>query len=254
MSLRFEGERLTPDILSPSLRDQLRFVRDWGITFPFGMLYAKADHLSRYEFAAKEYVFQGKRTLDIGCGIGYGADILKASGAELVIGGDIDFASMKYAQETYGREGLSYLPADAENLPFSPDSFDMVVCLEVIEHLKKPEKFLGAVSKILTEDGIFIVSTPNREVTNPGASLEDNPKNEHHEREYLIEEFEKLLEEYFNHVEFFTQFNPQIVRTGNPVIRRLKLLANLGRLEELLRVVPFEESQKLTGIIAVCRR
>lgn len=253
MSLRFSGERLTPDVLSASIRDQLRFVRERGLTTPFGLLYGKEDHLARYKFVVKENIVEGKRILDIGCGIGYGVGILKDGQTELAVGIDKDYPSTRYGQETYGFEGLGFAQAYAEHLPFAPDSFDVVVSLEAIEHLENPKAFLNEAHRVLTEDGVFIISTPNREITNPGTSLEDKPKNKFHLREYSKEEFKELLEKYFGTVELFGQYNPQKDKRGNPLVRRIKLLGNLVRLEDVVKVVSLKENQEPSGIVAVCK-
>ncbi len=49
---------------------------------------------------------------------------------------------------------------DAENLPFQKDSFDVIVCFEVLEYLPKPEKALKEIFKSLRRDGILLLSSP----------------------------------------------------------------------------------------------
>ena len=46
-----------------------------------------------------------------------------------------------------------------------PDaSFDMVVCFELIEHITKQEQLVETAARLLKEDGVFLVSTPDREI------------------------------------------------------------------------------------------
>jgi SAM-dependent methyltransferase len=148
---------------------------------------------------------------------------------------------------------LSFLQANAEDLSFLPASFDVVVCLEVVEHLRNPNGFLERVGEVLTKDGVLIVSTPNRTIINPGASLKDKPKNKFHLREYSREDFEALLKQFFDEVELFGLFNPQADRRGNPFVRRMKLLGNLVRLEKVVEVGPLRENKEPSDIVAVCK-
>ena len=50
---------------------------------------------------------------------------------------------------------------DAHDLPFSNESFDVIVSLQVIEHLKKPESFFKETKRVLKKEGVLIISTPN---------------------------------------------------------------------------------------------
>jgi len=52
---------------------------------------------------------------------------------------------------------LKLIRADAHNLPFKNNSFDLVICTEVLEHVVNPEKVLGEIKRVLTNDGIAIV-------------------------------------------------------------------------------------------------
>ncbi len=215
------------------------------------MLYGRESLLSRYRFAVN--FVGGKRVLDISCGVGNGVEELSKGEAKFIVGVDIDIPSTKYAQETYARQGVDFSAADGHCLPFLPNSFDTIVSLETIEHLENPEIFLAEVCRVMTDEGFFIVSTPNRTVINPGASLEDKPKNKYHLREYSREEFEVLLKQFFDEVELFGLFNPQANRRGNPFVRRMKLLGNLVRLEKVVEVGSLKENKEPSNIVAVCK-
>jgi len=252
MSLVFSGERLSPDVLNPSWQDQIRFLRERGVAFFFGRAYLVAEHLSRYQFVATSGLVEGRRVLDIACGIGYGAERLKKAGARSVIAGDLHFPSLKYGQETFQQEKLVFVQANGERLPFPADAFDLVVSLETIEHLNDPEQFLGEVRRVLTTRGIFIVSTPNRKISNPGKTLADQPRNQFHRREYSRSELVSLLRPFFSETTFFGQ-RLEKGRNQNTWLRRVKILAGLTQLQKRTKVTPLTAGEEPAYFVVVCR-
>lgn len=96
------------------------------------------------------------KILDCGCGIGISGQILKEEGYFNVIGVDNDESDLKFASKIY-----SVRKMDCQNLKFSPESFDVVLALNVIEHLENPRKFLIEVKRVLKKEGLFILSLPN---------------------------------------------------------------------------------------------
>ena len=92
--------------------------------------------------------------LDIGVGDGYTIRLLKPSGR--VSGVDFDPRAVLSAKErgVDAREGSAY------DLPFPSDSFGVVTCIEVLEHLENPQAALDQVSRLLRPGGYFIVTTP----------------------------------------------------------------------------------------------
>ena len=163
----------------------------------------EAEHLARYEFALK-FVAR-RRTLDLGCGEGYGSHMLSRV-AEYVVGSDIDSVAIEHAKATYSAPNLEYRVADAAGLPFSDHEFAACVCFEVIEHVKNPGAILREVARILKPDGVFIVSTPN------GAVRVSSTPNPHHIKEYNLREFSELLEPSFPPAGWGTEIYGQFVR------------------------------------------
>jgi SAM-dependent methyltransferase len=143
-----------------------------------------AEHLVRYRVAAQ--FAKGRRVLDAGSGEGYGTAMLAAAGASSTVGIDIDEESVGHARERYGPV---FERADAADLPFDHASFDLVVCFETIEHLHDDAGALREFRRVLADDGLLIISTPNRE--------EYLVENEFHTREYSPTEFDALLAEHF---------------------------------------------------------
>ncbi len=112
---------------------------------------AERKHNSAGKLIAFSFVTNGtgKRALDIGCRDGYWAERLKKKGY-IVSALDLE---PKYE---------SALTHNVENgLPFDDDSFDLVWCTEVIEHLHKPRYLLNEIERVLKPNGLAILTTPN---------------------------------------------------------------------------------------------
>lgn len=63
--------------------------------------------------------------------------------------------AVDYGNKKYKKLNLKY--ADAHSLPYKAKSFDLVVCAEVLEHVKDPEKVLKEIKRVLKKDGIAII-------------------------------------------------------------------------------------------------
>jgi 2-polyprenyl-3-methyl-5-hydroxy-6-metoxy-1,4-benzoquinol methylase len=105
-----------------------------------------------------ELVGSGKRVLDVGCSSGYLARHLVERRCT-VVGIEYDEAAAGEARTVCER----VLVGDVETmeLPFEPGSFDVVLCGDLIEHLREPERFLERVRPLLATDGRLVLSTPN---------------------------------------------------------------------------------------------
>lgn len=148
--------------------------------------------MTRYVFAGQ---FVKDRTiLEIGCENGYGTSYLMSKGAGKVIGGDISEEAIEYAKAHYEREGLQFVVLDAQKLEYADSYFDTVVAFELIEHLERYEDFLCECKRVLKDGGVFICSTPNREINSPNA---DKPWFPGHVKEFSVEEFRSAVADYF---------------------------------------------------------
>ena len=154
------------------------------------------EHLHRY-YIAREHAI-GKRVLDVASGAGYGSDLLAEVALE-VVGLDCSEIAVQYASETYVRPNLSFLRGDAEKLPFGAGSFDLVTSFETLEHLSSEdqESFLNDVMRVLSADGLFLMSTPNRPTY--------NCNNRFHICELDLDELYKMLSTRFPFVKISGQ-------------------------------------------------
>lgn len=113
---------------------------------------------------------KGKRVLDIGCGGGLLTEGMALRGAD-VTGIDMGKAPLNVAKLHKLDSGLDidYRQTTAEQLARTqPECFDVVTCLEMLEHVPDPAAVIAACKHLIKEDGRVFLSTINR---NPKAYL-----------------------------------------------------------------------------------
>ena len=107
----------------------------------------------------------GKRVLDIGCGGGILADAMARKGAE-VLGIDLAGKALKVAQLhalEAQTQGVSYREVSAEALAAEqPERFDVVTCMEMLEHVPDPSSVVRACATLVKPGGHVFFSTINR--------------------------------------------------------------------------------------------
>lgn len=156
------------------------------------------EHFHRY-LLAKFYV-EGKKVLDIACGEGYGSHFLSQK-AKNVTAVDVDSATIEAAKQKYVNNNLTYLLGDINELDFEDKVFDVIVCYETIEHVHDPYKAFNNLKRVLKDDGILIISTPNKAVY----SDEKHFVNPFHIKEFYYKEYLDLLRTRFESVHIYGQ-------------------------------------------------
>ena len=118
----------------------------------------------RMRFITERCVTAGARALDVGCGGGLVSEALARAGAEVtgidLAAGMIDVASLHAAAH-----GLSidYRVAAAETIAAEqPGAFDIVTCMEMLEHVPDPSSMLATLAALVRPGGSVFVSTLNR--------------------------------------------------------------------------------------------
>ena len=103
-------------------------------------------------------VGEGRHVLDVGCSSGYLAEPLAAR-ENTIVGIELDPEEARAAEAFCER----VLVGDIETmeLPLEPESFDVVLCGDVVEHLRDPGRALRRLRPLLRPDGRLVVSTPN---------------------------------------------------------------------------------------------
>lgn len=211
------------------------------------------EHEERYVFAG-QYV-AGKDVLDVACGTGVGAALLKAAGARRVWGIDIDADSVAYAMARYPQ--CDFAQSEATNLCLADASVDVVVSFETIEHLRDQQRFVIECERVMRPGGIFICSTPNTTI------YQWQSENPFHVHELTVGGFIDLVSTRFGALHLYSQgarVYPLYVvhRLGSRVLDRLGLktaIKNALRLKVLPGKMREEFSfEGVTGIRAIGTR
>lgn len=107
--------------------------------------------------------FKGLRILDIGCGGGLLSEPMARLGAE-VVGADAAARNIPVAQVHAEQSGLriDYRHTTAEDMAAAGERFDVVLNMEVVEHVADPLAYLTACQNLLKDNGLMICSTLNR--------------------------------------------------------------------------------------------
>ena len=173
--------------------------------------------------------------LDLGSGPGYFANASIGQKASTFC---LDI-SLRNLLSIKAREDstLSLINAEAEKLPFNNESFDKVLCSEVLEHIKADKAALKEISRILKPGGILVMSVPCSELKVP-TLIEllgmktvhdyDGPEYHYH-RGYTITELKKLIKasdmvvsEYAYFCHFFSKLALDIISICHLMIQRIR--------------------------------
>lgn len=138
--------------------------RWWDLDGEFKTLHAVNPIRTR--FILEHCAVEGRKILDLGCGGGILSEALAKLGAE-VIGIDLSADLIEIA-DLHGLESglkVEYKKISAEALAMEqPESFDCITCMEMLEHVPKPESIVAACSKLVKPGGKVFFSTLNRKL------------------------------------------------------------------------------------------
>lgn len=107
----------------------------------------------------KGVTLKGKNFLEVGCGLGYFSEKASRLGAK-VTGIDIGEKLVKICRKRIPK--ARFIVASASELPFKENSFDIVLCTEVIEHVADQEKAIKELFRVTKEGGYLVITTPNK--------------------------------------------------------------------------------------------
>ena len=141
---------------------------------------------------AYEYVLpliKGKRILDLGCGLAYGTALM-AEYASAITGVDYDAATIESNKSRYKSiPNLSFQRASLPPLPFADNSYEVITMFQFIEHLHDRKKLVEECKRVLTDNGMLIITTPN--------AVKSFARNPFHVHEYTFDEMSWELSSVF---------------------------------------------------------
>lgn len=157
------------------------------------------EHIPRYRMVMGAAA--NANVLDFGCGTGYGSSLLSRVARE-VTGLDISNEAISWATKTHRSSNLSFIESNDLGGGLPSNSFDIVTCFEMIEHVDHDMQraAVKSISNLLKTDGALYISTPDPRFTAPYGH------NPYHLREMTEPQFRELLEECFEHVVILKQW------------------------------------------------
>jgi SAM-dependent methyltransferase len=145
--------------------------------------------LAAYRLATDHYLKAGDSVLDVGFGLGYGLKVMSEK-ADRLSGIEIDRKAIVRMKRTPLSPKICTLRHyDGYSIPFPKASFDVVTCIDVIEHVSDYRLLMMNLCEVARRT--VLISTPNRR---PEQVYPDGkPKNPWHLREWSFEEFDEIL-------------------------------------------------------------
>lgn len=216
---------------------------------------------SRHNFAyryARNFV-RDKTVIDIGCGTGYGSNILSEQ-AKFVYGIDYHPGTILYCKEHYNASNIRFYQRDATKLEFK-QQFDVAVCFQIIEHIDNISDFIERIKRLVKPGGKILISTPNVKETKKGQR-----KNPYHLNEMTFAQFNNLLQKHFSTCEllgvaYASKNRLRDVLGKMPFYKWGKLLKRKSRLKKLagkaldmtsFRVINTDIEEESADLFAVC--
>jgi SAM-dependent methyltransferase len=168
-------------------------------------------HVSRYVWAAERFVQPAHRVLDFGCGTGFGVALLSPRCAD-VVGIDLDPNVVGLA-ERFQLTNAQFLCANAcapqLGAALGVAGMDVVLSMETIEHLEDYFTYVENAVSMMKQTGTFVVGTPNRTMTY-NRYQDRRHMDTSHVQEFTARSLERTLAFYFDRVEMYFQYFPNL--------------------------------------------
>lgn len=151
----------------------------------------------------------GKSVLDVGCGIGYGTNLI-SSIADEAEGIDISEEAISECKLNYYNK---FTVSSIEE--YEPDElFDVVTCFEVIEHISSMDAGINAIKRITKPRGMVLMSMPIFQGRNPF----------HHNRHYSCDDWKRFIDDNFCEYWDTEYFHQPLVNDGSTGVNITPLL------------------------------
>jgi 2-polyprenyl-3-methyl-5-hydroxy-6-metoxy-1,4-benzoquinol methylase len=140
-----------------------RYLLKYGIRDAPARGYIYKQRLSLFDRRLLGLVGKNRKVLDIGCGEGTLA-LACAKNKNEVVALDISSVAVQLAESRKGDLPARFAVGDARNLNFPDNSFDVIICKDVIEHIPQRDLIihLEEVKRVLKEDGFYLLYTPSK--------------------------------------------------------------------------------------------
>lgn len=167
------------------------------------------------------------KVLDVGCGVGSISFYLASKGIQ-VVGIDVSSRAISLCKKVAERIGLSTVSFIRKELDTKPEQNDIVVCGEIIEHIKDDAAFVSLLTVKLKKNGYLFLSTPSKENWWYSLGLFSKFDTEvGHIRRYSKESLTKLLTE--------NGFAIEALYATESILRNSLYLTRLGFLIKFIR-------------------
>jgi len=173
--------------------------------------------------------------LDLGCGTG--ANLKPFSGSSLIVGVDNSFDALHFTKKQISNVALADLQ---KPLPFKDNSFDVIICMDVIEHLPEDKMIFREMERILKPRGRAIISVPAFQFL-----WNDMDDLSLHQRRYKTSSIRKLFRQTSLKIEKLTYWNSTLFIPFSVfvMLRRAFITRKNRKLKEILnRVNPVTNS------------
>lgn len=110
-----------------------------------------------YHYLASKVNLDGLEMLEVGSGRGGGAEYIKRyHSPHKMVGMDIAYNAIKLSRDLHQCDGLYFVQGNAEKMPFSDETFDVVINVESSHAYGSVPRFLQEVKRVLKKDGYFL--------------------------------------------------------------------------------------------------
>lgn len=130
--------------------------------------------------------------VDAGCGEGYGIRGLAQLGARVALGLELDPLTAQHAGARYGN-AVAMAQANLDRLPLRTGRVDLLISMQVVEHLWDLQRFLSDCRRAIAATGAAVFTTPNRLTFSPGLARHDKPTNPFHFEEFDSQQLVELV-------------------------------------------------------------
>lgn len=163
----------------------------------FSAFLLHANHIKAYDFVAP--FCKNKKVLDVGCFIGYGETRIFSQAKEIVAI-DSDNKALEFACQNRFIPNVKFRKVNARQLPFSNETFDIIIAFQLIEHIPPHEvgSFLSEVKRVLQRKGSLFITTPNRKFRLLPFQRPFNPE---HYQEFTAKGLLKILKTTFKDIQ-----------------------------------------------------